>query len=120
MNDREKLRRLGQISALLRGAKLHALQGAALARQESLDRLAALDASQPAADLPAITAEEVALRYAVWADQRRTEINMGLARQTAAWHHAQTEAAQAFGRDQVVQGLANAPLGPSRRGAEYP
>ncbi|MFM2349544.1 MAG: hypothetical protein RIR04_510 [Pseudomonadota bacterium] len=115
MKDREKLRRLAQISALLRGAKLHALQVAALARQESLDRLAALDAPQPAADLPAITAAEVALRYAVWSDHRRSEINLGLARQTAAWHRAQQDAALAFGRDQVVQGLAQAPNGLNRR-----
>ena len=115
MKDREKLRRLAQISALLRGAKLHALQVAALARQASLDRLAALDAPQPLCDLPAIAAEEVALRYAIWADHRRSEINLGLARQTADWHRAQQDAALAFGRDQVVQGLANAPFGPSRR-----
>jgi hypothetical protein len=120
VSDREKLHRLGQISAVLRETKLHALQIAAQARQGSLALLAALDAPQPLNDLPAVTEAEVALRYAVWADQRRTEINMGLARQTAAWQHAQSEAAQAFGRDHVMQGLANRPLGPSRRGAKYP
>ncbi len=98
---------------------MHVLQKAAQARQESLDRLAALDAPQPLTDLPAIAAEEVALRYAVWADHRRSEINMGLARQTADWHRALQNAAVAFGRDQVVQGLAKAPKDPNRRGEEY-
>ena len=84
MRDIEKLRRLGQISALLQQSKMQALQRAALVRQESLARLAALDAPQPATDLPAVTAQEVALRYQVWADQRRSDINMGLARQTVA------------------------------------
>ena len=120
MKDPEKLRRLGQISALLNDAKMQSLHRAAKARQDSLDRLAALDAPQNTVDLAALAAEEVALRYAVWADQRRSEINMGLARQTAAWHRAQQQAALAFGRDQVVQGLAKAPKAPSRRDVEYP
>ena len=117
MSDIEKLRRLGQISALLQQSKLQDLQRAALVRQESLTRLAALDAPQPANNLPPITAEDVALRYQIWADQRRSEINRALARQTVAWQTAQQAAALAFGRDQVVQGLAKAPLGPSRRDA---
>ena len=106
MKDTERLHRLGQISALLRERKLHILQGAAQARQVSLDRLAALEAPMPAADLPSMAAEEVALRYAVWVDERRREINFTLARQTAEWHSALQEAAEAFGRDQVVQSLA--------------
>lgn len=106
MKDTERLHRLGQISALLRERKLHSLQCAAQARQVSLNRLATLDAPMPAPDLPSIAAEEVALRYAVWVDQRRREINLTLARQTAEWHLAQQEAAEAFGRDQVVQSLA--------------
>ena len=121
MKDPEKkLRRLGQISALLNDAKMQVLHRAAQARQDSLDRLAALDAPQSPPDLPAFAAHEVALRYAVWADRRRSEINMGLARQTAAWHQAQQEAALAFGRDQVVQRLAKAPKVLSRRDEEYP
>lgn len=119
MRDIEKLRRLGQISAFLQQSKLQALQRAALVRQESLARLAALDAPHSATDLPAVTAQEVALRYQVWADQRRSDINMGLARQTVAWQVARQAAALAFGRDQVVQALAKAPLGPSRRDAGY-
>lgn len=119
MNDTDRLRRLGLISALLREKKLHSLQGVTQARQESLKRLAVLDAPIAPADLPALAAEDVALRYAVWVQQRRSEINLDLARQTADWHHALQEAAQAFGRDQVVQGLAKGPKGPIRRGAGY-
>ena len=119
MNDAEKLRRLGQISALLHEAKMNALQKSVRARQDSLDLLTALDAPTPPTDLPTITAESVALRYALWADQQRSQINRQLARQTADWHSALQEAALAFGRDQVVQGLAKASAAPSRRGEEY-
>lgn len=114
MKDLEKLRRLSQLSALMHQTKMHVLHRAAHARKESLERLAALDAPQPPNNLPTIMAQEVALRYAVWADHRRSEINLGLARQTADWHHALQDAALAFGRDQVVQRLANQPKGPNR------
>ena len=105
MKDAERLRRLGQITVLLREKSSQKLHAAAQARQESLHSLAAIDAPTPAPDLAAIAAEKVALRYAVWVDQRRSKINRDLARQTADWHHALQEAAQAFGRDQVVQSL---------------
>ncbi|MEI6800186.1 MAG: hypothetical protein WCO04_13355 [Pseudomonadota bacterium] len=119
MKDAERLDRLGKISALLREKKLRRLQDAAQSRQISLNRLAALDAPMPPADLTTIAAEEVALRYAVWVDQRRREINLTLARQTVEWLGALQEAAVAFGRDQVVQGLAEPPAGPIRRAARY-
>lgn len=109
MNDKEKLRRLGQISALMRDTKMQLLETAARARQASLDRLAELDRPAVPNDLPPIVAGEVAMRYALWADQRRSEINLVLARQTVEWQEARQEAALAFGRDQVVQKLAQRP-----------
>jgi hypothetical protein len=45
------------------------------------------------------------MRYALWADQRRSEINLVLARQTVEWVEARQEAARAFGRNQVLQKL---------------
>jgi len=49
---------------------------------------------------------EVSMRYQLWADQRRAEINLTLARQTATWLEARTEAAQAFGKSQALEGLS--------------
>jgi hypothetical protein len=102
MRDAEKLQRLKQIGALLRDTRLMELERAARARQTSLDRLAELERPATSTDLPPVVAGEVAMRYALWADQRRTEINLVLARQTVAWVEARQEAALAFGRDQVL------------------
>ena len=102
MHDAERLRRIKQIGALLRDTRMMALDRAARARQSSLDRLAELDRPATAADLPPVVAGEVAMRYALWADQRRTEINLVLARQTAEWAEARQQASQAFGRAQVL------------------
>lgn len=109
MRDLEKLRRLAEISALLRDTCMLALETAARARQASLDHLAALDRPTSADALPPIVAGEVAIRYALWADRRRSEINQLLARQTVEWQQARDEAALAFGRDQVVGKLAARP-----------
>lgn len=103
MSDREKLKRLGEVSALLRDTRMMALEKAARARQNSLDLLADLDRPATPTDLPPVLAGEVAMRYALWADQRRSEINLILARQTVEWVEARQEAARAFGRDQVLQ-----------------
>lgn len=102
MNDKDKLGRLSQISQLLFDQKMMALETAARARQSSLDRLAELDRPMPDSDLPLVTAQEIALRHALWADYKRREINEMLARQTAEWIEAREEASRAFGRNQVL------------------
>lgn len=109
MSDQDKLRRLAQISVLMRDVKLHALEAAARVRQSSLDHLADLDRPATPSDLSAIVAADVAMRYALWADQKRSEINLVLARQTAEWLQARQDAALAFGRQDVVQKLAKRP-----------
>ena len=105
MSDAEKLQRLAEVSSLLRDTKMLAMEAAARARQHSLDRMAELNRPATPTELPPLVAAEVAMRYALWADQRRSEINLILARQTVEWVGAQQEAARAFGRHQVVQKL---------------
>lgn len=107
MSDKEKLRRLAEVSSLMLDTKMLALERAARARQHSLDRMAELNRPAAPTDLPLVAAAEVALRYALWADQRRSEINLLLARQTVEWVEARQEAARAFGRNQVVQKLGD-------------
>ena len=107
MSEKEKLRRLGQISSLLLDTKMLALETAARARQNSLDQLEELNRPATPSDLPPVLAGEIAMRYALWADQRRTEINMVLARQTVEWADARQDAALAFGRNQVVHKLGD-------------
>ncbi len=102
MSEKEKLGRLAEIGQLLFDQKMMVLERAARARQASLDRLAELDRPMPATDLPLVTAQEIALRHALWADHKRREINTMLARQTAEWLEAREEASRAFGRNQVL------------------
>jgi hypothetical protein len=105
MSEKEKLGRLTEISQLMFDQKMMVLEKAARARQSSLDRLAELDRPMEAPDLPLITAQEITMRHALWADHKRRQINEMLARQTAEWIEAREEASRAFGRNQVLNRL---------------
>jgi len=98
-----RLRSLTDVMLDVRLAELHA---AAAARDASLDRLADLDRPAQATGLPDLAAAEVGMRYQRWADQRRAEINLTLARQTAVWIEARQAAALAFGKSQALEGLS--------------
>lgn len=102
MSDKEKLKRLADVSGLLFDTKMIAVEKAARARQQSLDRLAELERPATPTDLPPLLAAEISMHFALWADQRRSEINQVLARQSAEWAEARQEAALAFGRNQAV------------------
>jgi hypothetical protein len=110
MSGKAKLKRLAEVSNLILETKLMALEKAARARQYSLDRLAEINKPFAPSNLPLVAAAEVAIRYELWADQRRSEINTVLARQTAEWDEARLEAARAFGRNQVLGKLRDRPL----------
>ena len=105
MNAREQLVRLQQISQLILDVRLVALDKAARARQANLDHLAELNRPAPLADLDPIVGGEVGMRYQNWADQRRSAINLDLARQTVEWTEARESAGQAFGRNAVIAKL---------------
>ena len=105
MNNAKRLAQLALLSQLVLDTRLIALRQAALTRQQSLDHLTALDRPQPETDLSPIVAGEVAMRYQLWADQRRSDINLTLARQTLTWTEARQDAARAFGRDQALNRL---------------
>ena len=102
MSDKAKLKRLVEVSTLILDTKLLALETVARARQHSLDRLAEINRPSNATNLSLVAAAEIAMRYELWADERRSEINTVLARQTAEWEEARQEAARAFGRNQVL------------------
>ena len=102
MNDREKLAQLRLVSQLMLDVRLLKLERASQSRQESLEHLAELNRPAPPTDLNPVTAGEVAMRYQQWADQRRSAINLVLARQTAEWNEARKDAAEAFGRNSVI------------------
>jgi hypothetical protein len=105
MTKTNDLARLGQISQLILDVKLAALHVAVGRRQQSLDLLANLNRPGVPGDLSPVAAHRAELRYQHWADARRAEINLLLARQTAEMHVARDDAGQAFGKDQALRSL---------------
>ncbi len=93
------------VAGLLLDARLAEMRRIQRLREESRARLADLAAAPAENGLPPVIAAQTALRYACWADLRRAEINMALARQTAEWLAAREAARLAFGRAEALQRL---------------
>jgi hypothetical protein len=105
MSAPERLARLAGLAALIRDLRLADLERAGQARAESRARLAGLALEPIEADLGPIAAAQAELRYQSWAEARRAEINLTLARQTAEWLEARDAARQAFGRAEALRTL---------------
>jgi hypothetical protein len=106
MTKASDMTRLSEVAQLMLDHRLGQLRGAAAELERSRMQIASLDRTARPADLDPVTAEKVALSYDRWADQRRAELNLVIARQTASWMEARGEAQTAFGRVQALQGLA--------------
>lgn len=106
MSTPKDLARLAEVAQLMLDHRLGKLHAAAEELERSRMQLAALARPPAPVDLAPVTAEKVALTYDRWADQRRSELNLVIARQTASWIEARSEAQTAFGRVQALQGLA--------------
>jgi hypothetical protein len=106
MTKKQDLTRLHQISQVLLDARQSHLMNAARARQHSMDQLSGLEEPPaPQGALPEVAAQLASLNYQRWADARRAEINLTLARQTAEWIEARNAARLAFGRCQALNTL---------------
>lgn len=105
MSREKPVDRLADLGELILDLRMNALQSAVRARQESLDRLAGLSGAMPQTDLPLVASHRAEVRYQAWADARRTEINLILARQTARMLEDRDAARLAFGRAQALRGL---------------
>jgi hypothetical protein len=106
MSGTDRLARLAQLAGMIRDQRLADLERAGQARAESRARLDGLTLAPCASDLGAIAAAQAEVRYQSWAEARRAEINLTLARQTAEWLEARDAARHAFGRAQVLDKLA--------------
>lgn len=107
MSQKQQLAKLQQIAGLMLDSRLAALQTAARAKAESEAQLAGLAVAMAApADISAVAAERAALTYQRWADARRAELNLVLARQTVAWMEARDAARVAFGKTEALAGVA--------------
>jgi hypothetical protein len=106
MTKRDDLTRLHQISTLMLDTRLARLTSAARAKRQSEDQLEGLSKPAPLPeDFPAVVGQLAMLTYQRWAEARRAEINLVLARQTAEWIDARDAAREAFGRAEAVDKL---------------
>jgi len=106
MSRAKDIARLQDLSRLMLDLRLTRLREAADQRARSRMQIAALAQVAETTDLPPVAASQVALRYQLWADARRSELNTVLARQTVEWLEARQEAQLAFGRAEALRGVA--------------
>jgi hypothetical protein len=106
MSKRADLAKVTALTQLVLDHRLHQLREAAAARDRSQMQLGAITAAAAPADLSPVTAGLVGLAYQRWADIRRSELNAVIARQTATWIEARSDARTAFGRVQAITGVA--------------
>lgn len=104
--SRAETDRLRVITQLLLDHDLWHLRAAAEALARSKAQLAEIGTSGHCGDLPLVAHAQAELTYQRWADQRRSELNLVIARQTAEWLAARERAKRSFGRDEVLQGLS--------------
>jgi hypothetical protein len=105
MTKSKDLAALAQLGQLVLDHKLGALKGKSDRLEQSRMQLSAVNQAGQPADLDPILSSKVGLGYERWADVRRSELNLVIARQTAAWLEARGEAQTAFGRVQALQRL---------------
>ncbi len=105
MSRKADLARLAHLSQMMLDHRLARLTAAAAAVAKSEAMLRGLVAGA-APDLGPVAASEVGMRYERWADARRADINLTLARQRVAVFEARKGAADAFGRADVLGKLS--------------
>lgn len=107
MTAAKDIGRLTALANLILDSQLVQVQQAAAAKRDSELQIQGLASpARPAAGVADIAAELAALAYQRWADARRSDLNLILARQTSAWLDARDAARLAFGRSQALRGIA--------------
>jgi len=103
--DSIKAARLTRMTGLALDVSLSRLKSASRARDSLERQLASLDADRRAVSEnvdSAATRAGADLLWHRWADSRRADLNMALARAHAEENRARRAAARAFGRDQAL------------------
>lgn len=101
--DRERLKRLKEMAALVFDTRSQVLRRANEARDALLRQLADLEAGPAEEGLVWPAAEQARFSYEQWAMARRAGINRQLAMQTVACLQATEEVRLAFGRTQALE-----------------
>lgn len=98
--------RLGQVAQVTLDHRLGLMRAATAALDRSKAQLATINAAGSPADLPLVASARAEWTYQRWADLRRGELNLVIARQTADRLTALDAAKTAFGRLEALRGLA--------------
>lgn len=99
------LSRLVALSRMLLDQDLHLLREAAIRKDTIAARLNGLEpASAPGLD--PITEARLRDRYQIWADGKRAEINITLARARAEWLEQRGKAAYSLARHTILQKIS--------------
>jgi hypothetical protein len=107
MSKAKDLTNLAALAQLMLDHRLGVLKGTSERLEQSRMQLSAINQATQPSDLDPIMSSKVGLDYERWADARRGELNLVIARQTAAWREARSEAQTAFWRVQALHELAD-------------
>jgi hypothetical protein len=105
MKGQPRIRHLEAIARVGLDRDLAELKAATDRREALKARLAGLEPAA-APGLDPLTAARIGAAHQIWADARRAEINIALARSTADWLDRQDKTRKSFGRWQVLGRLA--------------
>lgn len=99
-----ELKALSQLTRLALEARLTDVRRASRACEVTRGALASLTMPtiEPTDDLPFAVQARTDLLYDRWAEHKRTELNLRLARETVRWMEERAVAATAFGRNDVL------------------
>lgn len=100
-----KLLSLQEISGVILDRRLALLRACGAARSTSLKLLQDLEPKESGEEIEPIALAKSNLQYQAWADRRRAEINILLARQTVDLIEARKLAMSAFGKADAIRHL---------------
>lgn len=106
MTRSQDLTRLRALAELTLDHRLSRMRAAKLALDRSQAQLADINAAAAPAELPLVAAARAEWTYQRWAELRRSELNLVIARQKADCLDAREAAKTAFGRLQALRGLS--------------
>lgn len=106
MSRKQDIIRLTDLAQLTLDHRLGQMRAATQALDRSKTQLAAISEGARPAELPLVAGAQAEWTYQRWADLRKSELNLVIARQTAACLAARDEAKTAFGRLEALRGLS--------------
>lgn len=106
MSRKQDITRLTDLAQLTLDHRLGQMRTATQALDRSKGQLAAISEGARPADLPLVMGARAEWTYQRWADLRKSELNLVIARQTAACLALRDEAKTAFGRLEALRSLS--------------